>query len=366
MTKIIYTNNAESEIWTLLGLFESKKYVKNAIIKRNPDIHNDELQLRINEITYSVRQAKEFFKSSKEVTILTSPLLLSYGMLNLGKALVYFKSSIETDFSTYFKKHGANVPIDVKVNSLSEEYVELQSFGAYRQISEIYGDKDIPKIKISLKDLLGQVPDLKELYEYIFYDSPRVYPLNKIEYGFSIKDFGDNSSNIMTKIKDAIELFKEGVYCIDSSNTSIIISKMAASEKTLRELKLSFLSTSGVEYLRIPLRINDKVIDLTDLSIYYLIIFSYGMLARYQASKWGKYTDPDLSKETEIITKSIRICGSRYLHLVINSLFDEEFIFKESVEGITESRSELADYVYDEIKERLENDLRRNARINGR
>lgn len=362
MNKIIYTNSPESEIWTLLGLFESKLYVETSIKKKIPDISDAELLLRTNEITYSVRQAKEFFVSSNEVSILTSPLLLSYGMLNLGKALVYFKSEKDTDFASYFKKHGANVPINGQARSLSEEYVEIQSFGTFCQISKMYGENSYPNIKLSLKQLLGQVPDLKDIYELIYDESSNVAPLHKIDHGYSLKELGKYYSDYISKINGISDLFQSNGYIIQALQNNIVINRNLSSKNTLKDLKLSFSSASGIDYLRIPLSINDKKIDITDLSIYYLIIFGYGMLARYQAAKWGLYTNPDTSNESEIISKSIRISSFKFLYLIINLFFDEEFEFKNNIDEITKSKRELAEYVYEDIMSKLVNDLRRDIR----
>ena len=102
MKTVIYTDDPQREICSLLGLFESRKFASDKIKERCRSLSEEALQSRFDGITYSVRQAREFFSSSDHVSLLTRPLLLSYGMLNLGKALVFYKSSEDTDFKTYF------------------------------------------------------------------------------------------------------------------------------------------------------------------------------------------------------------------------------------------------------------------------
>ena len=64
MQKIIFTNDQYKELWSLLGLFESKAYVKDKLKSKYPSISEDEADLRTERVVYSVRQAREFYVSS--------------------------------------------------------------------------------------------------------------------------------------------------------------------------------------------------------------------------------------------------------------------------------------------------------------
>ena len=361
MKRVIYTDDPQRELWSLLGLFESKIFVSDRVRKLFPLMSDDNVEIRTDEITYSIRQAREYFSSSDKVSLLTRPLLLSYGMLNLGKALVYYKSPEDTSYEKYFKEHGLYFIKNTANNSLANEYVEIKKSGAYVELSSIYKQRAYPNTRISLKDLLSQVPDLYDMYCYVYEERPNVKLLKSGEHGYAIGD----SIEYYEKYKEKIEGIRQHLdqneiqarifqwdKCFNV-NISIDI-KYSGSDGSLREFDLALPSISGVDYFRFPL-VDSQIVILKEVSIYYLLVFSYGMLARYHSSRWGQYVDPNLSNEAEIIRKSIQVSKTRYLQLLVNSLFDEEFRFSNS----TEKDKQDSDTLYRKIQRKLFNDIER-------
>ena len=359
MPRTFYTSNAQKELWSLLGLFESTQFVSERLKSKFHDLSANDIQSRTNNIVYSIRQAREFFDSSERVSLLTSPLLLSYGMLNLSKALVYFLSDESVDFGNFFKSHGLTIPYVGNKQTLADIRVRFKGTGTYVQLAGIYNENNYTEVEISLKDIISQIPDLREIFILTYNEYPRVIPLKKIEYGYSMIDLSDNHQKIWSEILDMEKLFQKSGYSVESYGTNISILQSAAATKTLSELDLAVKSIMGIEYFRTIPKINSKLILLKEQSLYYILIFSYGVLARYHVIEWGKYIDPNLSKEAEIINKSIFVSKERFLHLAVNLLYNEDFEFKLSVEQVEKSKREMADYVYDDITERLNRDLKK-------
>ncbi|MFW6025709.1 MAG: YaaC family protein [Candidatus Woesearchaeota archaeon] len=364
MSKKIYTFDYQKEIWSLLGLFESKKYVEQKLKNKFTEINEEEVNYRTENLTYCVRQAREFFNSANEVSLLTSPLLLSYGMLNLAKALVYFHISIGTDFSNYFNMHGLTVPQNGDLELFTEESIEFKSNGTYPQMVAIYNESSFAGLSITTKDILSQIPELYDLYVYIYNESPNITPVKSIDYGYSILTNGyyDKINEKLRKTLDILEI--EG-YQFSHYRENISVRRYMSADKSLEEMGFLFNSISGKKFFRFPVIKENKLLFLKENSLHYLLIFCYGMLARYQAAKWGKYIDPNISKEAEIINKSIYISQRKYLHIIINFLLEEDFEFKFSVGEKQRDKEEIIKLIYDDIKDQLINDISSEIRRRG-
>jgi hypothetical protein len=109
----IYTNDAEQEIWNLLLDFESEHFVyefaKNRLTMKTQQKNARDLQrvkmnnkrvdifkpLRIadiktimSEVTNNSRQARDFYEKSKELPLLSKPILLHYAFEKLANILI--------------------------------------------------------------------------------------------------------------------------------------------------------------------------------------------------------------------------------------------------------------------------------------
>jgi len=356
MKKIIYTDNPQYEIWSLLGLFESKKFVAEKLKERFSSLSEEAIETRTDGVTYSIRQAREFFSSSDQVSLLTRPLLLSYGMLNLGKALVFYKSPEDTNFENYFKLHGLAFTPCALDQSIANEYVEIKGSGTYPSISSFFGQQTYPNKRISLKELLSQLPDLSNIFTLVYKEGPNVLPLKESTSGCSVWYSTEYSIQYEEKIKGIKKYLEENNVVTHTfgweHGTNMQIRPPLS--KTLAKLNLSLESISGVEYFRIFPVVGSQPLILREASIHYMLIFSYGMLSRYQATRWGKYIDPNFSNEAEIINKSIFVCKIRYLQLLVGCLFETEFRFKDSIETTrTECDNRIREVMHQEFPKEL-------------
>src|SRR5690554_204405 len=357
--KIIYTTDFEKEIWSLLGLFESIKYVMEIITVRFPSMDESEIKSRATHIGYCVRQAREYFSSAKTVSLLTSPLLLSYGMLNLAKSLVIMRLPEEVDFKRLFAKHGVSVDFSVLDDSVLNTKIDFQNYGVYPSLAKVLNEPSYSGNSVLLDQLLSQIPDLRDIYSLVYKKSPNVLPVKAIDYGYCPEEY-EVLEEIFTdefveKLSTSLEILGDKGHCIDSFGRGFSIRKTLAAQKTLQELGLLIKAISGKEYLRVIPVLDETPLFLGDITLNYLVVFCYGMLARYQAINWGQYTDPNVSLEAEVIGRSLQICRHRFLHAIINALFDREFEFRYFLPQ-EKNKEELIDFIYDDLVRRLKED----------
>ena len=358
--KVIYTSNPGGEIWSLLGLFESKKIVQDALMTKFSSMSLDELTSRTEQIIYSIRQAREFFNSANEVTVLTSPLLLSYGMLNLGKALVYFQSSVGEQISESLHRHGLTASDNASAKSLADECVTLKGYGAYPAIANCFGQVPYADITLDLKALLSQIPDLMNTYELIYKERSSLSIFNNKKSEYVTTDIFEE-----TRYFGLIDHYlREHHIRVCHSSKNVHILQAAAASTPLNKLDCMVRSTANIDFFRKFPIVNSVPIILKEASLYYILIFSFGMLARYHSIRWGKYINPDISSEAEIIIKSVGVARERFLHLIVNGLFEEEFEFKKEAQFKTGKEVGSLDFdtLYNKLVDKYEDDLRRHVR----
>ena len=125
------------------------------------------------------------------------------------------------------------------------------------------------------------------------------------------------------------QYLKEHHICICYSSKTVHIAQTAAASTPLSKPDCIVRSTTNIDYfLKFPIA-NLEPIILKKAPLYYILMFSFRMLARYHSIRWGKYINPDISSEAKIIIKSVGVARERFLHLVVNGLLEEGLEFKK-------------------------------------
>lgn len=364
--KIIYAIDFEKEIWSLLGLFESTRYVMDTIASRRYSIGKEEIEVRATNVAYCVRQAREYFSSAEAVSLLTSPLLLSYGMLNLAKAVIIMQLPPHSDFGSLFNKHGISVDFSTLGDNISEVNLSFHSYGVFPELTKSLQEPLCKGSSVSLDQLLSQIPDLHDMYSLVYKKSPKTLPIRAIDYGYCSDNSRENDlSEFADGISSLLDALEAKGHFIEFYNHGFSITTTAGAPRNLKEMGVLVKSISGKEFLRISPILNGVPLLLGDITLNYLIVFCYGILARYKAACWGKYTDPNQSPEAELIDYSLQVCRHRFLHSIVNVLLNEEYEFRFYVEHLQKSKKELVDFIYDDLVRKMERDLRLRARGRG-
>lgn len=353
--KRINIDNIYNELWDLLGMFESKSYVCEKVAINFPSIEVSELNKRVDIITSSVRQSREYFLAANNVSNLTSPLLVNYGMLNLAKALYYLT---QKDISSNpFSKHGIQLK-SKDYQSLSDVKLDIKKKGAILDLISCYDEKKMLE-SISILDLLSQIPELYQLFQETYNTYSKVLYAKPIKHGYKLFSTKRDKAIISKYITDNYDdIFTKGIHLEilpDKSDASFRCTKCIGGDLSDNLLRTN-TSNSFINIEKSKLR-------YSQITISYLIIFAYSMLVRYQPNNWERFINNDFSKECQIITKSIQICKEEFIIEVTKLLLSDDI---EILTKDDDKNDEELDYkmIYRKIKEEAKRDsFVRNGRI---
>ena len=317
--KRINSNNIFNELWELLGMFESKSYVCEKVTHNFKDIAVEELNIRIDIITSSVRQAREYFKASEKVSILTSPLLVNYGMINLAKALYYLK---QPDMSkNYFSKHGADV-CQSNYYSIVDVKLRIKEFGSLISLGKCYNEKKLQK-EICLKTLLAQIPEISQLYEETYNTYSKVLYSQPIKYGYKLFSSKCNQTSILEYLtKNSEDIFSRGIIFSPINKEHGYI--LSLTQTMAGDLTDNIIKTNKDKTY---VNIEKKDFRYNQITISYLTILAYSMLVRYYPNNWEKFIDKNFSKEYQIISKSVLVCKEIFIMEISKLIIDDDILF---------------------------------------
>lgn len=317
--KRINSNNIFNELWELLGMFESKSYVCEKVAHNFKDIAVEELNIRIDIITSSVRQAREYFKASEKVSFLTSPLLVNYGMINLAKALYYLK---QPDISkNYFSKHGADV-CQSNYSSIVDVKLKIKEFGSLISLGKCYNEKKLQK-EICLKTLLAQIPEISQLYEETYNTYSKVLYSQPIKYGYKLFSSKCDQTSILEYLtKNSEDIFSGGIIFSPINKEHGYI--LSLTQTMAGNLTDNIIKTNKDKTY---VNIEKKDFRYNQITISYLTILAYSMLVRYYPNNWEKFIDKNFSKEYQIISKSVLVCKEIFIMEISKLIIDDDILF---------------------------------------
>ena len=185
--------------WSDLSLFESRDLVE----RKYRDRHKLTLSAeKAREIVSAVAQAREFFRSASAAGDLVRPLLLYYGVLTLSRGLILFLKPPLRETSLK-QSHGLSVldwsqQLSKGVQNLPNARIRIEG-GTFAELAEATGNIERSRIwvapypnrgilcqngstvvssgfELSLKDVLGRLPDIAPLFEEVFAELPYCAP----------------------------------------------------------------------------------------------------------------------------------------------------------------------------------------------
>lgn len=139
-------------------------------------INSRDINRKAIELFYDVNQAKEYYKAARTTTELTLPVLLYYGMVSLGKALV--DSTFE--FIDPEKTHG--------LTHESVRKISLKPRGFFTRFHDTYNPDPaiyVRTLSFSIQELLSMIPDVQREYKMAYGEKSRINPQVDIETNMS-------------------------------------------------------------------------------------------------------------------------------------------------------------------------------------
>lgn len=328
--------------WERLSLYESRDLLSRFYQKR----HGGQLSGgKANEIIAHLAQGRGYFSIARQSSELARPLLLYYGVYALSRGLILFLDA---------KLHESGLPQSHDIvaedwkNVLSGGIDKLPDLplkitgGTFEVLSKVTNNVDrcfiygVPisylpdyllsragttiiktPTTINIKMVLERVPDLSNIFATTFGSSPKCFQampviisentqtdVHILETKLGLPDAGDIRSAIGLPADFPLSS-SETVGRFEVKNIFYRINHLSRSE-LLAKLPPTKSDKEGNAYIVGPL---PDGLNLSLLSMLYLIAYSMGMLARYFPSKWllllnsskGDFAFPLMKSATTII-----------------------------------------------------------------
>lgn len=342
--KIILTEDPNKELWNQFKQFENFEVCLNYLKENCKKFDNGKkFKPRASLMKHYITQAKEYYLSAKDSSVLTKPTLLYYGASCLVKALIIAKSC-DYDHST---GHGMKV-IKSDIDDLMGFRIEPLR-GTFLQLYRVLENKNVDIIKsfdFNLEDLFSFIPELNDDFENIFNKKSLAIKVDRIkdedgEYLYYEGDYFTDLSILNDFLNNIPNFDKCYVYPSFFSNGFSCFKKpMPDGDVVLRNIM-------GEEFLVSSLSSGENSIYLSQISVHFLILYLLSMLSRYYVNLWLGENSSDESRYFYIIEKFLDISERKFPNLVLNEILNKEIIF--SIEYYKPSG-----FDFDEIKGMVE------------
>jgi hypothetical protein len=347
--RAVRTEDPVKEIWSRLGYFESKYNCKQFLESKFPNSDEDLIETA-NNLAYSMSSAKEYYEAAERVTILTRPLLIFYGMTLLSKIVF---------IATHGKKSPSSSHGLQKVKewncAFPELSVEIGKDGTFPQFHGCFCNESLLHLKLSVKELLSLIPEVKTEFETVFGEKSRALKILRERRGIALVDteldkYGDLESffNRIPALQDR--------YMMKSFQR--MPERINLWERSSQVANPAVRSISGEEYIILPLERNGKILTIPEMSSHFLIMYLLGMLSRYQPEEWGKTIRGEASGEIYLVQKLLEITKRKFPNLILNNLHGRDFVFigpqveSENEINLTQ-KEEIAEFVKGKIFENI-------------
>lgn len=150
-TRTIFTNTPEQKIWNFIGSFENEHFVrafakgritrkfygfdfaslnekkKGFDVERLEPIEINDLDKVVDEVSGNAKQTRDFYLASKQLPLLSRPLLLHYSFEKLANILILLTYKITDDTYSHGLTFYRNKPINVKRKGLFQRFHDCYS-----------------------------------------------------------------------------------------------------------------------------------------------------------------------------------------------------------------------------------------------
>lgn len=326
-SSILLYNDLEKQIWqeiyTLSDLRIIKKRLKIQAKSESNPLTDDFATQKAKDIQFCVKQAKDYFSSSKHSSILIKPTLIYYGLISLAAALIIYKQR-DKSLDSMKESHGLK---DKYPNTLQNVYSGNLS---RTEILKISAEIQPNGTFVTLKDI-----NLSEFFTLPVKNDGG--PDSSIDY-LQTLNFGlDNPTikevNLLTLFQNIPEISRElklllnnesmvylGEAVFNNEHITCRFSKDLCEEQELRN-KFSFIEYTSVTesnnyyFFQLPREIYTNYTPLTkrdimgnqflnadknntfvssDFVIYYITFFILGSLARYKPALWRTILEDEM------------------------------------------------------------------------
>ncbi len=340
-----------------LKLFEQNSYCYDYLKSKFNNISEKELKEHSEIASSCFRQAFEYYRVATSSSIATSPLLFSYSLNNLLKGTCYLISFNENILKG-FKAHGFKVDSSFLVSNdiINSKVTVMKQEGAVHSLLRLYNNFLI-KQEIPLYKILRHIPDLDDIYfrtikSTSFIAKDRQDGENEFyTFGNAIDEESKNTFNQFHLVSNINLHYNECIFY------TTIASQNMLEKKILDKDNIYYKS-----YMNIPDIFDEGLKDINVSFYCYLLIMSYGMMVRYNANIWEKYTDKKNSTFSTLIELSIPNAVINFYYQMHYLLFD--FYYEDEIYNTNDVKKIINDSTID-IMNNITNKLHRRNIQNG-
>jgi hypothetical protein len=345
-----------SKVWESLSFFESLDLIRRRFKSRH---HEDLPANKAREIVAHLTQGREYFRSADGATDLIRPLLLYYGALALTRALVLFLDPDARE-ATLKKSHGLTIKgwethLAKGLEEVPNLTVSLEQ-GTFDQLCEVTenldralvfrppypnrtswkrkGSKDIPPgTKITIREVLSRIPELRDLFERTFDDYSDCLPT----FVFCLSETTQTDISILAtsrplpeeaRIRSSLQLSQNHV--LSRAETHPLAGNVPnltfrvlhqSIDDLFARIPLTRTDREGVTFMVSPLPTG---VRLSPLSLLFILAYSMSMLVRYFPSQWSALIGKEKGDFVlPLLKASVLLVEEEFPRLVLVELEDE-------------------------------------------
>lgn len=348
----IYSEQPELEQWQLLEIYSYPNNICKYFKNNNMDEPSEE---KIEYITNSILQAKEYFFLAQNATLYTQPVLVYYGYINLLSATYVLKNGEIPNV----QNHG--MAIIKSGNSIGEIKIHLnnEKSGALAIFANLLDTSlDIKKLKdLRINELFSVIPETLDYYIMSYANNPiHVIPVDEVIHK---KYKEDRIKNYYIKLlKDSIESLRNSKYI---KNNYLPIQYSENSEYTFLRRKITYSEeyvycVNHKKYINIPFEQKNDELKIDSKISMLIILYELSVLCRYNPSIWNKFIKLDSSGEKLLIQSFINWCIRLIPNYILNIIENADIVFSTREQGTINKKddeNELNDVIKKEVEKYL-------------
>lgn len=265
---------------------------------------------------YYLEHGHMFYQTGNKISAEIKPILLFYGMTYLLKALLVARRPHYPE-STKILAHGVSTRKRKKRDyTFLEDEVRIQQNGLFAYFSNhLYHIKKFPKEKYRMIDLLSVLPHMNHLFQL---DGQK--PLCKVG------EVNDDEIIFPSNILDTYFLTAHAFVNRVKRYLPII------TKTTITKQKIHIQLSKPIDHISAPFYVDDQqqlffprdrehFFPLSEVMIYYLLLYNLSMVSRYETEWWGDLISNKTEKDHSYINHFLQIANEKVPLLIGKKLY---------------------------------------------
>jgi len=351
----LYSSTIEEGVWRYVSIFSQASYLEKK--GNSPE--------KAHQIASCLRQAREYYQAANQATILTRPVLLYYGMLNLCNALIL--SNKPGVSLPDFPRHGVHLVRPVSRNSLLSLSCETHSEreeSTFKHLLEVatkdrysvspiidwqeveteYEDEYSKQLSIAVNEtyrvdeLIVVIPELFQLVLETTTLQPQMAPVvgfywhETAEKGLPPRDVSARlwiKHDRNAKVKKLIQSFQKRQHLADwqlvGDEFDVFKYQIVKERETFHypDVRETILGEPFAMF------ITKEKAWLSEIICHFLLMFIFGSAARYAPDVWCKLMDEKVD-ERAIVEMFSQVAQVKLPLLVLRELRGELVYFRQT------------------------------------